>query len=221
MSDEQWLGFRFADSSYVEGSGQRSASLRAAAFSVAIHVTIAFLVWAALILLNASSIDSHIPLAHVPLTVEKLIWQKPPAAGPASGGGGGNQSPLPVSRGVAPPPSIQKTLLVPMLVTNPDAKLQVTPTLDANAPQIAANQWGDPLANSGILSAGPGTKGFGTGPNGDGSGPNAGYGHDIGGHGAFTLGQVTTQPVLILKVEPEYSERARQAKFQGTVGLQI
>lgn len=107
-----------------------------------------------------------------------------------------------------------------MLVTNPAAKLQVMPHIDENAPQIPANQWGDPLAASGILSAGPGTKGFGNGPGGDGSGPNAGYGHDTGS-GVFSMWQVTTQPVLILKIEPEYSERARQAKFQGTVGLRI
>jgi protein TonB len=94
------------------------------------------------------------------------------------------------------------------------------PTIDANAPPIATNQWGDPLATSSALSGGPGTKGIGNGRSGDGSGPTSGYGHDTGSK-AFSLSQVTTPPVLILKIEPEYSEHARQAKFQGTVGLRI
>ncbi len=39
--------------------------------------------------------------------------------------------------------------------------------------------------------------------------------------GVYGLLQVSTLPVLLIKVEPEYSEQARQAKFQGTVLLRV
>lgn len=216
MSNEQWLGFQFAGSSVADRSGSR----RAVALSIAIHVTFVFMMWAALILLNGAGLNPHLNSIRLPQAVERLVWQKPPVS-IASGGGGGDRSLITASRGAAPPPSARKALIVPMLVTNPEAKLQVMPTIDAEAPRLAADEWGDPLATSGILSAGPGKHGIGDGPGGDGSGPVAGTGHGPGGLQAYTLSQVTTQPVLILKIEPEYSERARQAKFQGTVGLRI
>jgi periplasmic protein TonB len=212
MSDEQWFGFRYASSF----DGPRP--VRAVALSIAIHISVVFLLWAALILLNVSSISRRINSIHIPLTVETLIWKKPPVS--SSGGGGGDHSLLLASRGAAPPASTRRTLLAPMLVTNPDAKLQVIPVIDANASQLPSDQWGDPLASSAVFSVGPGMKGIGIGNEGDGSGRDTGYGPNSSGK-PFSLSQVATRPMRILKIEPEYSERARQAKFQGTVGLRI
>jgi TonB family protein len=39
------------------------------------------------------------------------------------------------------------------------------------------------------------------------------------GGGAYRIGGGVSPPQLIFKVEPEYSEEARKAKFQGTVVL--
>jgi len=49
-------------------------------------------------------------------------------------------------------------------------------------------------------------------------GPGEGGGF---GGGIFKVGGDVTNPVLIQKVEPEYSEQARKAKFTGTVVLNI
>src|SRR5207248_3106538 len=41
------------------------------------------------------------------------------------------------------------------------------------------------------------------------------------GGGAYVIGGGVSSPVVLSKVEPEYSEEARKSKWQGTVVLQI
>jgi TonB family protein len=41
------------------------------------------------------------------------------------------------------------------------------------------------------------------------------------GGGAYSVGGGVSAPGVLFKVEPEYSEEARKAKFQGTVVLSI
>jgi len=41
------------------------------------------------------------------------------------------------------------------------------------------------------------------------------------GGGAYRIGGGVSPPAIIFKVEPEYSEEARKAKFQGTVTLSV
>ena len=47
-----------------------------------------------------------------------------------------------------------------------------------------------------------------------------GSGGNTGG-GAYKIGGGVSAPAVILKVEPEYSEEARKAKFQGAVVLAL
>jgi periplasmic protein TonB len=62
-------------------------------------------------------------------------------------------------------------------------------------------------------------RGGGVGP---GSGPGFGPGSGGGmGGGVYKIGGGVSSPSLIFKVEPEYSEEARKAKFQGTVLLYV
>jgi TonB family protein len=114
------------------------------------------------------------------------------------------------------------------VIRNPDPKLVMEPTLiiqpDANIPKINMDVLGDPLAKSGIASNGTGSGGgIGSGPGGGvGSGSGPGYGPGRGGNmggGAYKIGGGVSQPTVLFKVEPEYSEEARKAKFQGTVVL--
>ncbi len=144
------------------------------------------------------------------------------------GGGGGDRSPTPASKGKLPRLA-DKQFVPPMAVIhNPDPKLVMEPTLiiqpDANIPKIDMDRYGDPLAKSGIASNGPGSGGgIGSGPGGGvGSGRGPGYGPGSGGNmggGAYRIGGGVSAPSVIFKVEPEYSEEARKAKFQGTVIL--
>jgi TonB family protein len=63
--------------------------------------------------------------------------------------------------------------------------------------------------------------GGGDGPGkGGGSGPGEDGGESLEG-GVFRVGNGVTPPHLLVKVEPEYSEEARKAKYQGTVVLHV
>jgi len=157
----------------------------------------------------------------------KLAPKKQAAQG---GGGGGDRSPLPASRGQAPKFALRQFTPPQQVIANPNARLTMEPTLigDPNIqlPQIHADQWGDPLAKLGPPSNGPGSGGgIGSGHGGGiGSGDGAGFGPGSGGGvggGVFRVGGGVSAPVLLSKVEPEYSEEARKAKYQGTVLLYI
>lgn len=110
-----------------------------------------------------------------------------------------------------------------MLVMNPKPALPVSPTLfDAQPPKIDIEQYGDPHSRSALLSAGPGFGGLGAGFGpGDGASGSNGYGGSRGGGNAYGWGQLTVAPVLILKVEPDYTEEARRARFQGEVLMRL
>ncbi len=145
------------------------------------------------------------------------------------GGGGGDRSPTPVSKGKLPKLAT-KQFVPPMIVHDPDPKLVMDPTLiiqpDANIPKVNMDQLGDPLAKSGLASNGFGSGGgMGSGRGGgvgSGSGPGFGPGSGGGmGGGAYRIGGGVSPPSILYKVEPEYSEEARKAKFQGTVLLYV
>jgi len=143
------------------------------------------------------------------------------------GGGGGDRSPTPVSKGKLPKIA-DKQFVPPMISKVQDPKLVMDPTLimqqDAPIPKVNMDQLGDPLAKAGIASNGFGSgggmgsgRGGGVGP-GSGPGFGPGSGGNMGG-GAYRIGGGVSPPTVIFKVEPEYSEEARKAKFQGTVVL--
>jgi TonB family protein len=146
------------------------------------------------------------------------------------GGGGGDRSPLPPSQGKLP--KIAKRQFTPpsAVVNNPNPKLVMEPTIvvqpDAPLPQIAATNYGLPTGIPGPPSNGPGSGGgIGTGRGGGvGSGSGVGYGPGSGagtGGGVYRIGGGVSARVPIFKPEPEYSEEARKAKFQGAVLLAI
>jgi len=143
------------------------------------------------------------------------------------GGGGGTSSPIDASRGKLP--KIAPRQFTPPRVDPPEtAKLPMLPTMvaDAPIPNINATNYGDPLSHLGVPSNGTGFGGgIGTGSGGgvgSGRGPGVGPGSGGGfGSGAYRIGGGVSAPSVLSKVEPEYSEEARKAKWQGTVVLQI
>ena len=154
--------------------------------------------------------------------------QKPKQMG--GGGGGGDRSPLPASKGKLPKVAPRQFTPPMAVVNNPNPKLIMEPTLiiapDINLPNVNMAQYGDPLGKIGPPSNGPGSGGgIGSGRGGgvgSGSGPGFGPGSGGGfGGGAYRAGGGVLAPVILTKVDPEYSEEARKAKFSGSVILYI
>jgi TonB family protein len=141
-------------------------------------------------------------------------------------GGGGDRSPLPASFGKLPKASLRQFTPAVAVYNNMAPKLMMDPSIiappDANLPQVNSDHYGDPFSHSGILSNGTGSGGgIGSGKGGGiGNGTGQGFGDGFGS-GALKVGGGVTAPQLLHKVEPEYSEEARKAKFQGTVVLYI
>jgi len=146
------------------------------------------------------------------------------------GGGGGDRSPLPASKGRLPKAALRQFTPPMAVVNNPNPRLVMEPTIiappDVALPQVNMSQYGDPLAKIGPPSNGPGSGGgIGSGSGGGvGSGKGGGFGPGEGGGvggGVFRVGGGVSAPALLYKKEPEYSEEARKAKYQGTVLLYI
>jgi protein TonB len=198
---------------------------RAGMTSFLVHVGVIAL----LFLLGTNKVVQQVVKQQIDLIAPDIAPYKPTIKKDAmhGGGGGGDRSPTPVSKGNLP--KLAKRQFVPPMVKPPDnPKLVMEPTLiiqpDANIPKINSPDLGDPLSKSGLASNGFGAgggmgsgRGGGVGP---GSGPGFGPGSGGGmGGGAYRIGGGVSPPSIIYKVEPEYSEEARKAKFQGTVLL--
>jgi TonB family protein len=140
---------------------------------------------------------------------------KLPAAVDGAKGGGGMKDNA-AGRGAAPE-FARKQFVAPAMAVR-DPQLAVVPTINAPAPQIASDEYGDPLSNLAQSGFGVGRgPGLGDGV-GNGYGPGSGGG--LGG-GVYHIGGEVSAPLLISKTEPEYSEEARKAKYSGSVLLTI
>jgi TonB family protein len=146
------------------------------------------------------------------------------------GGGGGDRSPLPASKGRLPKASLRQFTPPMAVINNPNPRLTMEPSIiappDVNLPNVNMAQYGDPLAKIGPPSNGPGSGGgIGSGKGGGvGSGNGGGFGPGEGGGvggGVYRVGGGVTAPIVLSKKDPEYSEEARKAKYQGMVLLSI
>jgi len=143
------------------------------------------------------------------------------------GGGGGDRDKLEASKGAAPRFAREQIAPPEVVIRNDNPKLSVEATV-VGPPEIDLSQsakLGEPL--SGIL--GPASNGTGSGGGigtgsgggvGTGTGPGIGPGHGGGyGGGAYRVGGGVSAPRAVYAPDPEYSEEARKAKYQGTVLL--
>ncbi len=146
----------------------------------------------------------------------------------AGGGGGGGRSALPASKGRLPRAAARQFTPPSAVSLNESPKLVIEPTLviasDVRLPQINLPNYGDPLGRIGPPSDGTGSGGgIGSGDGqgvGSGDGPGAGPG-SRGGAGGLRAGGRRSALVVLLKVEPDYSDDARKAQLQGTVVVQL
>lgn len=131
--------------------------------------------------------------------------------------GGGQQDSRPATRGSVP--VVHRPFVIPITTTvNPVPRLIVESGIDVPIAQTdLPATLGDPLSRlSGAPGPGSGESGVG-GPGRGGVGPNSGVGLEV----TRSIARYSVAPVLLHKVEPDYSEEARKVKFQGTVLLSV
>ncbi len=159
-----------------------------------------------------------------PLDISPYVSKLPAGADKAGGGGGGNNHTLtPTSKGKLP--KFQYTQFTPpqAKILNLNPKLAMDPSLlgppDLKVPSPNMANFGDPLAQNVTDSLGNGNgTGIGSG-SGGGLGPGEGGGT---GGGMFRAGvNGVGSPMCIYCPQPEYSDEARKAKYQGTVLLDV
>jgi periplasmic protein TonB len=149
------------------------------------------------------------------------------------GGGGGDRDKVIAPKGRLPKPAMEQITPPEVVVRNEHPKLTAEPTIVMPPTvKLASNNlpnFGDPKSP---VIGGPPSNGVGSGA-GIGSGSGGGIGSGIGGGvgpgsgggyggGIFRPGVGgVTAPRAIYKPDPEYSEEARKAKYQGTVVLAL
>src|ERR1700722_125293 len=155
---------------------------------------------------------------------------KPSKTQAGGGGGGVDRDVLQATRGKLPKFAMEQITPPVVVVRNEHPKLAVEPTIVIPPQvQLATNNLpnlGDPLLHAVLPSNGTGSgSGIGSGSGGGvGSGKGPGFGPGEGGGtggGIFHVGGGVSPPRQIYAPEPEFSEEARKAKYQGvcTLGL--
>jgi len=145
-------------------------------------------------------------------------------------GGGGDKDVLQATKGKLPKQSMVQITPPAVVLRNEAPKLAVDPTIVVPPEvKLASNNipnLGDPMSGSVLPSNGTGSgSGIGSGSGGGvgkGSGPGFGPGSGGGtGGGVFHVGGGVSAPRVTYQVDPEFSEEARKAKFQGTCTLML
>ncbi len=190
--------------------------------SISVHAALIVLLLLPIIWRLPSAAEAKPQVDVTPLDISPYMAKLPAGAQKAGGGGGANDhTPAPVNKGRIPkfkmtqftPPQIHpqpqpKLPMDPSLLGPPDLKIA------SNLPAI-----GDPLANTAGESLGHGEgTGIGSGTGG-GLGPGSGGGTGGGEFRAGVNGVGT--PSCIYCPDPQYSDEARKAKWQGTVVLDV
>ncbi|MFZ0687861.1 MAG: energy transducer TonB [Terriglobales bacterium] len=204
---------------------------RGAAGSTVIHILAVALIIAATYL-GRKMVDVVKPKETVVLIAPDDLPVLPPSSTKSGGGGGGgDRDKLQASMGRLPKQSMQQFTPPVAVQRNPDPKLPMEPTVvvppDIKLQQPALPDLGDPLSHMpSVPSNGTGSGGgIGSGSGGGvGSGSGPGYGPGSGGGtggGVFHVGGGVSAPKKIYDPDPEYSEEARKAKYQGTCVLYV
>lgn len=147
------------------------------------------------------------------------------------GGGGGDRDKLNAPAGKLPKFAMEQIAPPAMVIRNEHPKLAVEPTVVV-PPQVhmamTMPNLGDPKS---VIPNGPPSNGTGSGGglgSGEGGGIGSGRGTGVGpgtgggmGGGVFKVGGGVTAPRAIFSPDPQYSDEARKAHYQGTVILWV
>jgi periplasmic protein TonB len=197
--------------------------------STAVHVLIVALIIAGTLWVK-SRIEAPKATAVMSLIRPDDVPVLPPSKTKVGGGGGGgDRDKLQAVKGKLPKQAMEQFTPPTVVVRNEHPKLAIEPTvvvppqikLASNMPNI-----GDPMSH---LPSGPPSNGTGSGSgigSGSGGGVGVGVGPGVGdgrgggvGGGVFRVGGGVSAPKATFSPDPEYSEEARKAKFQGTCVL--
>jgi len=193
---------------------------RSAFLSLSVHVAVVAL----LLLIGSAQRHAAPPEPRRDFMPLVSPW-RPLHTGNGGHGGGGDRSPAPAPKGRLPRFSRQQLAPPVVVPRNLQPKLVMEPTLQVEAevhvPDLPL-PIGDPNGVPGPPSNGPGAgggigDGIGTGI-GNNRGPS--YGNEDGPGAGTSTGRVT-RPVLVWKIDPDYSDQARTARLQGLVVVRI
>ncbi|MEO8725887.1 MAG: energy transducer TonB [Acidobacteriaceae bacterium] len=207
-----------------------ASGLSLAIHAIAIAAIIGFTIWGAKVVTKQVQVVDNTPLVMPPISEYVPVTPKLKAPAMGGGGGGGDRSLIQAPKGHLPKVTLDEQITPPtVVVRNEHPKLAVEPTITLQQdPHLATNipTLGDPKstivgpASNGVGSNGGIGSGAGGGVGiGSGSGLGNGRGGNTGG-GVFRVGNGVSAPEVIRQVDPEFSEEARKAKYQGVVVLQ-
>jgi periplasmic protein TonB len=200
------------------------------AVSFVLHAGVISLVaWLALQARNHVIVQPPVKVTHLDITPYIPVTVPVPKA-MGGGGGGGVHSVVEASKGHLPPmektPTAPPQLLVidhPKLVADQAVAMpQAVKLPDNNMPTIGVTQ----SAQVALASQGTGTgSGFGHGSGGgigagSGSGIGAGSGGGYGG-GVMSVGGGVAAPQVLHAVDPEFTDEARRARYEGSVAIRL
>ena len=205
---------------------------RSATLSLIAHIIVLSALIIGTIYLGRRVIEKPKEVVHLIAPADDVPIMKPAKTQSGGGGGGGERSKVEAPKGNIPKPAMQQITPPAIVVRNDHPKLAVQPTvvippqvhLAMNAPNL-----GNPTAP--VMPSGPPSNGTGSGSGigsgsgggiGVGAGPGVGEGRGGGvGGGVFRVGGGVSAPKQIYSPDPEYSEEARKAKYQGTCVLSL
>lgn len=213
--------------------GEYNYKKQSAGVSLMVHIAlvaglIAISILGARVVKQAEKHESVVLIAP-DLSPPPLPMTKKPERSSGGGGGGGDHDKLQAPKGKLPKSAMEQITPPAMVIRNDHPKLPVEPTV-VLPPQIklASNMpnLGNPMS---AVPSGPPSNGTGGGGGigsgsgggvGSGTGPGVGPGRGGGiGGGIFRVGGGVSAPRALDTPDPDYSEEARKAKYQGTCVL--
>jgi TonB family protein len=198
--------------------------------SAIIHVmAISAILW-----LGFKAKSTFMPPVKTPVAITLYAPPPPPKVLPVApkeggGGGGGAHQVIEPTRGNPPKVVAPKmTITAPQILKIDHPKLAAEPSEMVKMPENP-NMPNLGLSNSPQIALASQGKGSGSGF-GSGLGGGLGMGHGIGagpgsgggyGGGLRSVGGGVSAPTVLHSVEPEFTEEARQANFQGSCAIQL